>query len=368
MDTLLTPSGVAPAPQEEAPRHPAARPPASVLALQALLLAETAAVVWIWLWTWHGVQAYAWPGVDNGLFERGLSYLLILAPTLPVNLLAAIWLGRGGRRAQLYLAAAGALAVAQLLLLLTPAAMPSHEAMSDGAANVGMRFLVLVVPLLFAGAAIAASARARTWLGEGPDRPRRRVAGVEAAVWCLALALAVGTGTEARQWAEAAATPQGPQGHFAEPGTWARLESAVADTTAVLPGFTGFAARTVEVASCDYTARSGLATYRYSLEYELPAATAEDEAAIAAYWAEDDHTLTYDGETLEGTRRITAERLYHFDEQVFTVTLLYTGGGDPRLHLESPCVERTEDAPECLAPQGDPVADEVMGLRCGAYA
>ncbi|THV22047.1 hypothetical protein [Glycomyces paridis] len=365
MKPMLTHPGVETSPIEAPTDLPRRRLPATVLALQALLLAETAALVWIWLWTWHGVQAYAWPGVDNGLFERGLSYLLILAPAVPVNLLAAIWLGRGGRRARLYLAAAGTLAAVQLVLLLTPSAMPVREAMSDGAAAVGIRFLLVVVPILFAGVAVSAHAHTRAWLGDGPVRPRSRIAGVETAVWCLALALAVGTGTEAREWAEAAAAPQDQLGRFAEPGTWARLEDAVADTVAGLPAFTGFVSRAVEVTSCDYANPAGLSTYRYALEYGLHAAEAgADEAAIAALWAEGDHRLTYDGETLEGTRRITAERLYSADDEVFTLTLRYTGGEVPLLHLESPCVERTDHTPECLPAQGDPETDTVEGLRC----
>jgi hypothetical protein len=357
MNPLLTAPDIATAPIEAAPDRASA--PIGALALQALLLAATAAVVWIWLWTWHGVQAYAWPGVDNGLAERGLSYLLILAPAVPVNLLAAIWLGRGGRRAQLYLAAAGALALVQALLLLTPAAMPSDQAMSDGSAAVGMRFLVTLGPIVFAGAWIATTTRARAWLGA--TAPTRRLVNVETAVWFLALALAVGTGTEVRQWAGAAAEPGAPEGAFTEDGTWARLEQAVTETTGTVPGFTGFSTRTLDVIECGYRTPAGLPTYRYLLTYELRA-PAED--AVAARWAEEDFTLTYDGATLEGTRRITAERVYAIDAATHTVTLGYTGGEQPALHLQSPCVERTSDTPECLPAQGDPTVDATHGITC----
>jgi hypothetical protein len=356
MNPLLTLPDTAPTAVGSGRARP--RPPVSVRALQLLLLAEGATVVWIWLWTWRGVQAYAWPGVDNALDERGLSYLLILAPAIPVNLLASIWLGRGGRRARLYLAAAGGLAAVQLVLLLTPSAMPVREAMSDGATAVGTRFLLTVVPIVFMGALFAATARARTWLGGGPDRAGRRLAGVEAAVWCLALALAVGTGTEVRQWAEAAAQPEEPRGEHTEDGTWARLESAVADTTEAIPAFSGFAARHLEVVDCDYRTPAGLAAYRYRLTYELRTADfATYEAAMAARWAEGDYELTYDGATLEGVRRITAERA---DE----LTLRYTGGDDAALHLESACVERVDETPACLPPQGDPTTDTVKGITC----
>ncbi|SDE42447.1 hypothetical protein [Glycomyces harbinensis] len=358
MRPLLTPPGVDAAPIEAVPGRARSWPPAGVRALQLLLLAEAAAVVWIWQWTWHGVQAYAWPGVDNALGERGLSYLLILAPAIPVNLLAAIWLDRGGRRAQLYLAASGGLAAVQLVLLLTPAAMPMREAMSDGAATVGMRFLFTVVPIVFAAALLAAGTATRTWLGGGPDRAGRRLAGVEAAVWCLALALAIGTGTDVHRWAEAASLPEEPRGEHTEDGTWARLESAVADTVAAIPAFSGFAARHVDVVDCDYRTPAGLATYRYRLTYELRAADfAAYEAAVAARWAEGDYELTYDGATLEGTRRITAERV---DE----LALQYTGGEDAALHLESACVERVDQTPACLPPQGEPTTDRVEGITC----
>ena len=357
MQPLLAPPGLDAAPIEAA-RRVSPWPPVSVQALQILILAEIAAVVWIWLWTWRGVQAYAWPGVDPGLAERGLSYLLILAPAIPVNLLAAIWLGRGGRRAQLYLAAAGGLAAVQLLLLLTPSAMPLGEAMSDGGNAVGLRFLLTVVPILFIAAMLATMDKSRTWLGEFPDRTGRSLAGVETAVWCLALALAVGTGSEVRQWAETAARPGEPSGDYTEEGTWGRLESAVTDTTGAFPTFSGFAARYLEVVDCDYLTPAGLATYQYQLTYELRAADFDEyESAIETRWAEDDYTLTYNGETLDGTRRITADRS---DD----LTLLYAGGENPALYMESGCVERVDATTECIAPQGDPAIDEVKGINC----
>jgi hypothetical protein len=358
MNPLLSPPDIETEPLEAAPARASA--PTSAQALQALLLAGAAAVVWIWLWTWQGVQAYAWPGTDTGLAERGLSYLLILAPAVPVNLLAAIWLGRGGRRAQLYLAAAGALALVQAILLLTPAAMPADNAMSDGQAAVGMRFLITIGPLLFMGAWIAAAPLARAWLGAAP-KPGRRLVGVETAVWCLALALAVGTGTEVRQWSSAAAEPGAAAGVFTEEGTWARLEQAVTETTDAIPAFAGFSTRTLDVVACGYHTQQGVATYRYVLTYELRE-PAED--AIAARWAEGDYTLTYDGATLEGTRRVTAERVHALDDTTHTVTLGYTGGEQPALHLESPCVERAGDTPECLPAQGDPTSDTVNGITC----
>lgn len=353
MNPLLTLPRIATAPLQAAPARPAM--PVAARALQAVLLAATTAVVGVWLWTWHGVQAYAWPGVDNGLAERGLAYLLVLAPSVPVNLLAAIWLGRGGRRAQLYLAAAGALTFAQASLLLTPAALPG-----DGQAAVGIRFLVTMGPIVFAGAWIATTARVRAWLGAAA--PTRSLVRVETAVWGLALALAAGTGAEVHQWARAAAAPGAPTGAFIEAGTWERLEQTVAETADAIPAFTGFSARALDVAPCGYRTDAGLPTYRYLLTYELRAPA---EAAVAARWAEDDFTLTYDGATLDGTRRITAERVYPVDDDTsHTLLLGYTGGADPTLQLQSPCVERTTDTPECLPPQGDPVTDTVNGITC----
>ncbi len=360
MKPLLTPPCLDTTPIEAAnPRTPA-RPPSSVQALQVVLLAATAAVVAIWLWTWNGVQAYAWPGVDNGLAARGLAYLLILAPAVPVNLLAAIWLARGGRRARLYLAAAGALVLVQTMLLLTPTAMPLSDAMSDGASAVGIRFLIVMGPFLFLGAWIATSTRARTWIGAGPARPRRLL-GAEAAVWCLALALAFGMGTEVRQWAETAAETEAPSGEYTEEGTWERLELAVAETTEAIPDFQGFTTRTLDVTPCGYNTPAGLPTYRYDLTYELREAAGE---AIASRWAADDFALTYDGETLENTRLITAERSYATEgDTSHAITLDYTEDPAAALHLQSPCAERT-GTPECLEPQGDPIKDIIIGIAC----
>jgi len=335
-----------------------ARPPLGVLAIQALLLAEAAAVTAVWLWSWRGVQAYAWPGVDNGLAERGLAYLLVLAPSVPVNVLAAIWLGRGGRRARLYLAAAGSLALVQVVLLLTPSAMPVRQAMSDGAAQVAAVFLAATAPIVFLGAVLAVTAKARGWLGAEPDRPRGRIAGIETAVWSLALLLAVAAGAEVRQWALAAAEPGDPRGLYTEDGTWERLEAAVAETAAAVPASDGFAARTVEVASCGYRTPAGLETFRYSLTYELRAADLPAyEAAVRAFWSDGDYALTYDGATLDGVRRITAERT---DE----IALGYTGGDAPALTAASGCVERVAPDPGCVPPQGEPATDRVYGIAC----
>jgi hypothetical protein len=360
MKPLLTPPGLDATPIETAIRRNPARPPLSVQTLQVLLLAAAAAVVAIWLWTWNGVQAYAWPGVDNGLTARGLAYLLILAPAVPVNLLAAIWLARGGRRAQLYLAAAGALVIVQTMLLLTPTAMPLSDAMSDGAATVGIRFLIVMGPFLFAGAWIASATPARTWLGVGPARAGRLL-GAEAAVWCLALALAIGMGTEVHEWAETAAEPEAPRGEYTEAGTWERLELLVTETTDAIPNFQGFTARTLDVVPCGYTTPAGLSTYRYDLTYELREAADEP---IASRWAADDFSLTYDGETLEGNRLITAERTYAAEgDTPHTITLDYTEDPAATLHLQSPCAERT-GTPECLESQGNPIKDTIIGITC----
>ncbi|MFG3341964.1 hypothetical protein [Glycomyces sp. NPDC048151] len=367
MKPLLTPPGLAPVPHGTAETAPGrTQAPIAIQAVRVLLLAATASVIATWLFAWQGVQAYAWPGIDNGLTERGLAYLLILAPAVPVNLVAAIRLARGGRRAGRYLAAAATLAVVQTVLLLTPDAMPMAEAMSDGSNLVGMRHLVTIGPLLFVGTLLAATDRARAWLG-APPRPRR-VLGLETAVWCLALASALAMGTEVRQWTNAAAEPLAPAGEYREPGTWAGLEQAVTETTDAIPGFTGFTTRHLEVRPCDYLTPAGLPTYRYLLTYELrePADT-----AIAARWAEPEFTLTYDGATLDGTRTITAERAFPAADDTYptatgprAITLSYTETATPLLHLESPCVERAAEPTECIVPRGELIRDTIDGITC----
>lgn len=384
--------------------HARARAPKSVQILRLLLLAATAATAATWLWAWQGVQAYAWPGIDNGLTERGLAYLLILAPAVPVNVIAAIRLARGGRRARLYLAAAATLAAVQTMLLLTPSAMPLAEAMSDGSSNVGIRHLIAIGPLLFTGLWLATTAEARAWLGTADDarttlvaipnarnglaavlRPRsrlfgfdtgsrtRRLFGLEAAVWCLALAGALAMGTEVRQWAAAATEPLAAAGEYREPGTWAGLEQAVTETTDAIPGFPGFTTRTLDVQSCDYATPAGLPTYRYLLTYELRDSASEPSAAdsIAARWTEGEFDLTYDGAALDGTRLITAERAFPTTDGAYptatgvhAITLAYTEAAVPALHLESPCVERVADTVECILPQGDPATDTITGVVC----
>jgi hypothetical protein len=362
---------------ETAPPHARTRAPMSVQILRLLLLAATATVVATWLWAWQGVQAYAWPGIDNRLTERGLAYLLILAPAVPVNLIAAIRLARGGRRAGRYLAAAAALAAVQTVLLLTPSAMPLADTMSDGSNHVGIRHLVTTGPLVFAGLWLATTTKTRAWLGAAP-RPHRRVLGLEAAVWCLALACAFATGTEVRQWAHAATATEAPGGEYREPGTWAGLEQAVTETTDAIPGFTGFTTRTLDVQPCDYYTPAGLPTYRYLLTYELrdrASTTSATEpgaaASIAARWSEGEFTLTYDGATLDDTRLVTAERAFPADGDAYptatgvhAIKLAYTEAAAPALHLESPCVERAAEPTECILPQGDPLNDTINGITC----
>ena len=116
---------------------------------------------------------------------------------------------------------------------------------------------------------------------------------------------------------------------------------------------------------------AGLPTYRYSLTYELrePAAN-----PIALRWNEGDFHLTYDGATLEGTRRITAERTFPTadpDRATYptatgrhALTLEYTEAPTPTLNLQSPCVERTTTSTECILPQGDPTTDTINGITC----
>jgi hypothetical protein len=374
MNPLLSPPGLDPAdsgPAETA--APRTRPPLSVQTLRLLLIAATATVTATWLWAFHGVQAYAWPGVDNDLAVRALAYLAILGPAVPVNLLAAIRLSRGGRRARLYLAAAAALAVVQTVLLLTPGAMPSADTMTDGSNHVGIRHLVTIGPLLFAGLSLATTAKARAWLSLNP-RPRRTYFIPEAVVCSIALASALLLGTEVRQWAHTYTAPLAAEGEYTETGTWAALEQAVTETTDAVPEFAGFTTRTLDVVSCDYRTPTGNATYRYELTYELRNSAADPSAAtpIADRWTRGDFTLTYDGDTLAGNRRITAERAfpttggtYPTFTGVHAITLAYTETGAPTLHLESPCVERTGAAPtECILPQGDPATDTINGITC----
>jgi hypothetical protein len=380
MKPLLTPPGpdaptvpigtVAGGAAETAIPHARTRAPMSVQILRLLLLAATATVVATWLWAWQGVQAYAWPGIDNGLTERGLAYLLILAPAVPVNLVAALRLARGGRRAGRYLAAAAALAAVQTLLLLTPSAMPLADTMSDGSTNVGIRHLVTTGPLVFAGLWLATSTQAREWLGAAP-RTRRRLSGLEAAVWCLALACVFAMGTEVRQWSHAATATQDPGGEYREPGTWAGLEQAVTETTDAIPGFPGFTTRTLDVQPCEYQTPAGLPTYRYLLTYELRATEPSAAEPIAARWAEGEFTLTYDGADLADTRLITAERAFPATGGTYptatgahAITLAYTEAPTPTLHLESPCVERAAEPTECILPQGDPATDTINGITC----
>jgi hypothetical protein len=245
-------------------------------------------------------------------------------------------------------------------MLLTPSALPGAEALSDGASQVGIRFFVTMAPFVFLGAWIATKPRARAWLDADPA-PTRPLAGVDTVVWCLALALAVGTATEVNQWASAAAAPAAPEGAFTEDGTWERLEQAVTETAAAIPGFTGFSARTLDVVACGYHTRAGLPTYRYLLTYELHAPAGD---AVAARWSEDDYTLTYNGDTIDGIRHITAERVYAREEATHTVTLAYSEAGQPALQLQSPCVERTGTPTECPAPQGDVTTDDIRGITC----
>ncbi|GAB3236663.1 hypothetical protein GCM10027447_35140 [Glycomyces halotolerans] len=336
-------------------------PPMRVQALRLLLLAQTAIVVWLWTWAWRAVQAHAWVGggVETDLLERGLSYLMVLAPAVPVNLLAAWWLGAGGRRARLYLAAAGALTAVQQILLLIP--VDPGRSMAAGAV-----FALTVGPVAFAGLAIAVTGEAKAWLG-GEREPRRgRVIGLETAVWTMAAILAVGVAADVHRWVGAASQTGPPVGEFDESDLWPRMEEAVTNAAVSQAEFPGFESRLVEVTACGYRTESGLRTYRYRITYEMaPFPTGASEqaytTAVRDRWSSDDYEILYEGVTYEGDPTITAHRQ---DD----LTLLLALRERPILEIQSGCLERVAEAVPCIDPQGDVPAsrDRIEGLPCDA--
>lgn len=329
-------------------------PPWQVQALRLTLLAQTAITAALGVLVWRGLQSFAWTdgGVETDLFERGMSYLLLLAPTLPVNLLAVGWLARGGHRARLYLAGAGVLVAVQQILLLTPLD-------PGGSLVAGAAFALTVGPVAFAGLALAATRRAKDWLREGPAPSARRVLGVEGLAWALTAVLALGTAASVDRWVAAATATGPPIGEYDESDVWARMEGAVTNTAAGIDAFPGFEARTVEVAYCGYRTDAGLQTYRYRIVYELAPFTEPDgEAAYAAAvrdaWSTDDYRLLYEGDTL-----LTAAR----DDEL---TLHLALGEHAAMELRSGCLERVDARPGCREPQGGvmPENDTIEGILC----
>lgn len=340
-------------------RAAAQRPPARIQALRLLLLAQTGIVVVLWLATWRSLQGYAWigGGVETDLFERGLSYLAVLAPTLPVNLLAAFWLGRGGRRARAYLAGVAAVTAVQLILLLMPVD-------PGGLVTPGIIYALTVVPVSFAALAIAVTGPAKTWLSREyiPESRLRTI--IETPTWAAAATLALAMAASVGTWVSAAHETGEPVGAFDESDVWARMEEAVTNTAATQPHFPGFEARTVEVESCLYRSDAGLLTYRYDITYDLTpfpdeTARADFTAAVRDSWNGEGYRLVLDGPGNDGTRTLSAERNDDLD-------LSLTLGEAPALHVRSGCLERVEESPPCLDPQGDlpPEADRITGLTC----
>ncbi|WP_026932166.1 hypothetical protein [Glycomyces tenuis] len=327
--------------------------------LRLALLAQAAITVALWLGVWQGLQSFAWTGggVETDLLERSLSYLLVLAPTIPVNLVAAVWLGRGGHRARLYLACAGVLVAVQQILLLVPIDPGGYLAP-------GAVFALTVGPVAFASLALALTPRAKGWLREARPRSARRVIGVEGLAWGLTAVLAVGVVSSVDRWVAASAETGPPVGAYDESDVWARMETAVTATAAGPDAFPGFDARTVQVTACGYRTDAGLRTYRYLLAYELaPFAEPADEAAYAQAvreaWSGEDYQILYDGTTAEGDASIRASR-----EDELTLHLVL--GEAAALEIRSGCLERVDPDPGCLPAQGGvaPEDDTVEGLLC----
>jgi hypothetical protein len=338
---------------------PRLRPPRRVQILRLALLTQAAITVALWLGVWRSLKTFAWAGggVETDLLERSLSYLLVLAPAVPVHVLAAFWLGRGGHRARLYLACSGVLVAVQQVLLLSPID-------PGGSLAPGLAFALTVGPPAFASLALAMTPETKAWLREAGPRSTRRVAGIEGVAWCMTAFLVLGVASSVDRWVAASTETGPPVGEHDESDVWARMESAVTATAASPEPFPGFEARTVQVTACGYRTEAGLRTYRYLLVYELEpfAETAEETAyarAVREAWSSGDYQILYDGATADGAASIRASR-----EDELTLHLVL--GSDAALEVRSGCLERVDPDPGCLQPQGGvaPEHDTVEGLLC----
>ncbi|MCH7232598.1 hypothetical protein L0U85_17310 [Glycomyces sp. L485] len=332
---------------------PRPRAPKRIQAIRLLLLVQAVLVAALWLWVWRGLQGYAWTGggVETNLFERGMSYLVVLAPTIPVNVLAVIWLGRGGRRAQLYLAGAGVLVAVQQILLL----MPVDPGRSTAA---GLIFAMAVGPVAFAGLALAVTGESKRWLGR--EHPASW-ATAESLVWAVAAIFTIGVTFSMGEWVEASTETGPPVGEHDESDAWPRMEEAVTGSAVSLDGFPGFERRTVEVTPCGYRTEAGLRTYRYWITYEFADFTEADAylAAVRESWGAPYYEVLYDGTTIEGDVTITAHR----DDELM---LFLTMGEAASFEVQSGCLERVDAHVDCLEAQGGvmPERDSVEGLVC----
>ncbi|GAB3645236.1 hypothetical protein [Glycomyces tarimensis] len=336
---------------------PKTRPPKRVQILRTALLVQTAMVVALWLWVWRALQGYAWVGggVETNLFERGLSYLLVLAPTIPVNLLAIVWLGRGGRRSQLYLVTAGVLVSVQQILLLTPVD-PGRSIAA------GVIFALFIGPVAFAALALAMTDKSKRWLHRAEPRPVQRLVAADSLCWAMGSILAVSVTFSMGEWVEASTETGPPVGEYDESDVWPRMEEAVTGSAVSLEGFPGFVSRTVEVTPCGYRTEAGLRTYRYWIVYELADFATTEAAftdAVRESWSGDDHEILHDGTTYEDHTTMTARR----SDQL---TLFLNLGDDAALEVQSGCLERVDAHVQCLEAQGGvmPEADTIKGLPC----
>ncbi|WP_100448191.1 hypothetical protein [Glycomyces xiaoerkulensis] len=343
---------------ERPPGRAAARPPRRVQALRLLLAAQTVLVAALWLWTWRALQGQAWAGgVETELFERGMSYLVTLAPALPVNLLAVYWLGKGGFRARLYLTGAAVLAAVQQILLLVPVD-PGRSVAA------GVLFALTVGPVAFAAVAIAATAESQRWLRTEHEPARPHLLSVESLTWGASVILGFGVAVSVGDWVTASTETGPPVGEHDESDVWARIEAAVTTTAVAHQGFPGFHSREVEVTACGYRTESGLQTYRYRIAYGI--ADFDDPADETAYttalrdrWSGGDYEVLYRGTTRDGRPTLTAHR---GDDLTFRLLT----GEQPLLEVQSGCLERVDDSVPCLDPQGEvpPERDTVVGLPC----
>lgn len=315
--------------------------PMSITRLRVLLVLHAISLIVVGVPLFFLVLAFSTMVGDTE--EDGTRLLVLLSilvgPSIPLNVLAAVHLKRRPSRSLRYLYAAAVPAFLQLLM-----------AILFTIATRGLGILAVVIPGGLAVAWLILTLRMRERLG--PGRPVRRplLAAIhDLATAALSIVLAAGL-VLATFWVFFE-RPRMPSEDFDEPQAWQKAEDAIAGAVTAFDDFQGFDGRFVRANPCVDEFAGGGEYVSYSVSYDFTAdVQASDQkqseyaAAAYAHW-----------ETMDGAGDLTLR--------------VHLGVGTPSdlagISARTGCVKRVTDPP-CLAPQGGvpPANDEISNIDC----
>lgn len=315
--------------------------PTSVTRLRVLLVLHAISLIFVGVPLFLLVLALTAMVDDTDVVSVQVLVLvsILVVPSIPLNLLAAVHVKRRPSRSRKYLYSAAVLALLQLLMAIV-----------FTISTRGLGILAVVIPGGLAVAWFVVTLRMRDQLD--PRRPVRRplLAAVhDLAIAALSIVLAAGLAL-ATFWVFFE-RPRTPPEDFDEPQAWQKAEDAIAGAVTAFDDFQGFDGRFVRANPCLDEFAGGGEYVSYSVSYDFTSDVQasdqkQSEYASAAYeyW-----------ETTDGAGDLTLR--------------VHMGTGAPSdlagISARTGCVKRVPDPP-CLEPQGGvpPANDEISNIDC----